>query len=397
MAADSNDMFNGVNLLLTGRTGNGKSSTGNSIFGVKVFTPQSSTSSAVTYEINGASKKIEGVPVTVVEGPGLGDTDIDVTDDGQSMIGLSEKALTLISYTLHALLVVLKYGCRFTNQEKGAVKMIKSIFGEDVIKNYGIIVMTYGDSFDVDMEDDGVTFAEWCDQQTGDVRVLFDECEKRCVLFDNRSKDSVKVRKQREQLLNLVSGIIRSPYSRDDFNRAKPSRNALIVKGKLPELKSKTEHILSNINECIAKIKESNPVESTNELHRLANELKAHKEFLDTEDMGTGLIGQLLISMSITETRITTLMNIQNLKMMTTDLSEKKQQQNVRNISSDDQRVDKNKKSRKFISYCNIILKYLLPVVCIASVGCIPQYMRWVARTFSQLQVIQMGPWLFMY
>ncbi|BFZ15478.1 hypothetical protein BsWGS_18517 [Bradybaena similaris] len=311
MAAESSDTSIGKHLLLTGRTGNGKRSTGNSILGVKEFTPQSCTSSAVTYEIKAATKKIDGDLITVVEGPGLGDTDIDVTDDGQSMIELSEKALTLISYTLHALLVVLKYGCRFTNQEKEAVKMIKAIFGEDVIKNYGIIVMTYGDSFDMDMEVDGVTFAVWCDDQTGDVRVLFDECDKRCVLFDNRSKDHKKVGRQRQQLLKLVSGIMqcRPPYSYDDYMKAEPSRRSLFVRGKLPTLGLKTEIIISNINSRLDKLKEQQKIENINDLQKLSDELQEHKLYLEKEDEGTNLIEFLLIQLRVVEMRITTMMN----------------------------------------------------------------------------------------
>ncbi|CAG5128040.1 unnamed protein product [Candidula unifasciata] len=302
----------GIKLLLLGRTGNGKSSTGNSILGMKVFTPQSSTSSVVTYHVKAETASIEGVPVTVAEGPGLGDTDVDVTDNGQSMIGLSEKAMSLISYKCHALLVVLKYGVRFTNQEKEAVRMIKAIFGEDVIKNYGIIVMTHGDSFKLDMESDGVTFEEWCDEQTGEIRALFDECDKRYVLFDNRSKATEQVEKQKEQLLNLVSGIKKSRplYSNEDYLKADAGRRFLLVYSKLPELDSKTEFIVSKINQHLDDVKKQQKTENTDVLPKLCNELQEHKSWLEAEDKDTGLTKHLLVQIAIAEHRLKSTMDI---------------------------------------------------------------------------------------
>jgi hypothetical protein len=62
--------------------------------------------------------------------------------------------------------------------------MIRFLFGDNVLKDYGIIVMTRGGQFENDAEEEeGMSFSDWCGEQSGDFRELFRECGGRCVLF----------------------------------------------------------------------------------------------------------------------------------------------------------------------------------------------------------------------
>ncbi|BFZ15473.1 hypothetical protein BsWGS_18512 [Bradybaena similaris] len=174
-----------IDLLVVGRDGNGKSSTANSILGRTEFKPRS-TSYQGSDDVQQHSEVIDGRNVSVVDGISVRDGCTDSPENVKAIISLATQAVK-IGFT--ALLIVLKYGVRFTNQEKNAISIIKSLFGDDVLRKYGVIVMSYGDSFASDMEGEATTFDDWCREQKGECQDLFKECGNRYVLFNNREKD----------------------------------------------------------------------------------------------------------------------------------------------------------------------------------------------------------------
>ncbi|CAL1546310.1 unnamed protein product [Lymnaea stagnalis] len=103
-----------------------------------------------------------------------------------------------------ALIFVMKYGVRYTKQEKDSVKMIKFIFGENVFQKWGILVFTYGDNF---YSDSQITFEDWCREQTGDIKNLFEEVQHRCVIFDNKTVSLELQNSQRSTFSSLIDKV----------------------------------------------------------------------------------------------------------------------------------------------------------------------------------------------
>ncbi|CAL1534700.1 unnamed protein product [Lymnaea stagnalis] len=202
-----------MNLLLVGRTGNGKSSTGNTIIGKDLF-PRRTANDSSTDSVAHHSTQVDGKQVNVVDGTGIGDTGEDIVGGAET---LSHSVRSIWSWRdivgFHAIVFVLKFGVRFTKQEKDAVQCVKSMFGEDVFKRRGVIAMTYGDNFSKD-ETSHRTFEAWCRDQTGDFKTLCEECGYRCVLFNNMKSD----REQQRELMSVVDGMPES-YTQDEFNR----------------------------------------------------------------------------------------------------------------------------------------------------------------------------------
>ncbi|KAH9524161.1 hypothetical protein Btru_048283 [Bulinus truncatus] len=158
-----------------------------------------------------------------VVGSGVGDT-VETGAADLKTVKCQIRDILTQSENLHgfnAIAFVLKYSARFTNQEKVAAEEVKSVFGKDVFRKHGIIIMTYGDLFDLDNEDDGHTFMDWCGKQTGHIRTLFYEVENRIVLFDNKTNDECKVDKQTTQLSDYVCRL-NARYRLEEFEKANP-------------------------------------------------------------------------------------------------------------------------------------------------------------------------------
>ncbi|XP_059152055.1 uncharacterized protein LOC131938154 [Physella acuta] len=107
-----------------------------------------------------------------------------------------------------ALIFVLKYGVRFTKQEHDSVAIVKKRFGETIFRQRGIIVLTHGDNFEVDNDENNPdAFKKWYESQSGAFCDLLQDCEKRIVLFNNKTSNLAQQQQQSDELLRHVETV----------------------------------------------------------------------------------------------------------------------------------------------------------------------------------------------
>ncbi|XP_059152051.1 uncharacterized protein LOC131938152 [Physella acuta] len=219
-------------IFVVGRGENGKTMTTQTIVGENskvVYT------SGTINVISSADDKVD--KVEVADGTGVGEPLEDLTIDiGDIIKSVDDVMVKQFINTLTAIVLVLKYGVRFTMQEKKSLHIVKDIFGQDVMKRRGVVVITYGDNF---YKENDKTFQEWCREQTGDFRSLMEECNYRCVLFDNR--DGSKRESQVKEFMATVAQIDATiPYK---YTPDKNSREKLINEyKKLEPVKAEERH-----------------------------------------------------------------------------------------------------------------------------------------------------------
>ncbi|KAK7465145.1 hypothetical protein BaRGS_00037675 [Batillaria attramentaria] len=180
-------------LIVVGKTGNGRSSVGNTLLGKDEFETGCGMSSTTTEPKAATSEQPK---IKVVDTPDISDNDHFTDKQRKEQLSLWKR---LAAPGPHAILLTVRCDVRYTAEEYDIYKQLKTLWGDSFCKLL-IVAFTFGDRQDADIEE------ELKSSVPVELKNVLKDANGRYVVFDNRAEPGEEF-KTVNRLLDIVDKL----------------------------------------------------------------------------------------------------------------------------------------------------------------------------------------------